>query len=175
MKLKKLFITGVFAVSMLMISAMASATQSASILYQETNLGGSLWQYDYIFQNNSDAGEYLYKVNMDFGQLLDVTGDTLPSGWTATMWEGTNNTSYVDAFTTDTSFDIAPGNSQSGFRFTVNQQVGNLAYTAEFDDHAGNLSASLGNTAPVAPEPVSTILFLTGGATLAARRYLKRR
>ncbi len=174
MKFKKLFITAVFAASMLMISAMAFATPYASILYQETNLGGSLWQYDYIFQNNSNAGEYLYKVNMDFGLLLDVTGDPLPSGWTATMWEGTNNTSYVDAFTTDTSFDIAPGNSQSGFRFTVGQQVGSLAYTAEFDDYQGNQYAIAGNTA-VVPEPVSSILFLAGSVMLGGRAYWNKR
>lgn len=171
MRLKKLFITAVVAVGMLMSAAMAFATPSASILYLETDLGGS-WQYDYIFQNNSDAGEYLYKVNMDFGQLLDVTGDTLPSGWTTTMWEGTNNTSYVDAFTTDTSYDIAPGSSQSGFRFTVNQQVGSLAYTAEFDDYQ-NQYAIAGNTA-VVPEPISSVLFLTGGAVMGCRRFFKK-
>jgi hypothetical protein len=172
---KLLVVATVFVVSMFMISAMALASPSASILYNETDLGGGLWQYDYTFNNTSTASEYLYKVYLDFGQELTATGSPLPSGWFGTMWEGTNPTTYLDAMTIDSSYDIAAGSSLNGFGFTVNYQLGNVAYSAEFDDHAGNISPISGTTAPIVPEPVSSILFLTGGATLAVRRYLRRR
>ncbi|MBI5409215.1 MAG: hypothetical protein HZA14_07605 [Nitrospirae bacterium] len=74
--------------------------------------------------------------------------------------------------TIDSANDIAAGSSLGGFSFTVNQKVRNLAYAAEFDDHAGNLSTTSGTTALV-PEPISSIFFVLGGVVLAGRRYLK--
>ncbi len=52
--------------------------------------------------------------------------------------------------------------------------LGNIPYTAEFDDHAGNLSTAFGTTAML-PEPISSILFLSGGVILAGRTYVKKR
>ncbi len=174
MKLTRLLITTLVIVGLFMMSSMAFASPSASLLYNETALGGGLWQYDYTFNNTSNAGEYLYKIFLDFGQAYTATGSLLPTGWFGTVWEGTNSTASLDAMTIDTSYDIAANNSLGGFSFNVNQQLGNIAYTAEFDDHAGNLSAFAGTTA-VAPEPVSSVLFLIGSAALGGKSFLKRR
>lgn len=45
-----------------------------------------------------------------------------------------------------------------------------------FEDitYSGNFTVSYDYT-PVAPEPISSILFVTGGATLAGKRYLKKK
>ncbi len=123
---KKLLASVILAVSLLMISSMALASPSASILYLETDLGGSLWQYDYTFYNTSTADEYLYKVYLDFGQELTATGSPLPTGWYGTVWEGENiNATSLDAMTIDQSYDIAANDYLGGFDFTVNYQLGN--------------------------------------------------
>jgi hypothetical protein len=176
MKLKNILIVSIIAASLLMISTIALATPSASILYYETYLEDEgLWQYNYMFYNTSDAGEYLYKVFLNFDQSATVTGSPLPTGWVGTVWEGRNTTLYLDAMSIDSNYDIPANNSSlSGFSFTIDYQAGNISFIAEFDDHKGNLSTFTGTTT-VMPEPVSSLLFIAGGATLAARRMLRKK
>jgi len=154
-------------------SAAAFAAPSVIINYSETNLGGSWWQYDYTLTNTSSAREYLYSVFFDFAQESDVVGLALPSGWDGTVWMGANTTDYLDTYSTDSAFDITAYSGLSEFNFKVNYQAGDIPYTAYFDDHKGGYSSASGITA--APEPISSILFLTGGATLAVRRYIKKK
>ena len=174
MKKKFLIPAVVLIVSMLVFSSMALAAPNASILYNETDLGGGWWQYDYTVNNTSDAGEYFYSMFLDFSSTVSEEGLALPSGWDGTVWMGTNTTASVDTYSTDLGNDLAAGSSLSGFNFKVNYQAGNVPYTAYFDDHAGNTYTTTGTTT-VVPEPISSILFLAGGAVLAGRRYLRRR
>lgn len=165
-------LTAMTAIMIILISSSAFASRSASILYQELNLGNGLWQYDYTFNNTSDTDEYLYSVWLDFDRSATVTGLPLPTGWGGTMWAGTNTTAYLDTSSSGFIYDIPAGNSKSGFVFTINYQAGNIPFTAYFDDHAGNISLSAGTTALV-PEPLSSLLFLSGGAALIARRRFR--
>lgn len=153
--------------------ATAYATPGASLLYYETDLGGGTWQYDYTFYNTSDAGESLYSVYFYFTQDTEFTGTSLGTGWDGNVWDGTGwTTNFTDTYSTGTGYDIAAGRSLSGFAFTVDYQAGDISYDAYLSTTNGNEQIS-GTTALV-PEPVSSILFVTGGTLLAGRRYLRR-
>ncbi len=152
---------------------MAPATPSANISYRETTLGSGLWQYDYTFFNTSNNNEYLYSVDLLFGQTHTVTGLPLPSGWNSTIWEGEHETDFMVSFSTNISFDIAAGSSLSGFSFTVDYQLRDIAYSADYDDHQGGIFSTSGYT--VTPEPLSAVLFFSGSIPLIIRRYLKNK
>ncbi|RJQ14654.1 MAG: hypothetical protein C4560_11810 [Nitrospiraceae bacterium] len=173
MKLRKLVITATVLVSV-MLSAIAYASPSASILYNEQDLGNGSYQYDYIFNNTSTTGESLFKVFFYFDQLSETTGSPLPTGWVGTVWTGTNTNTFLNTMALNQNYYIAPGDSLGGFSFTIDYQLGNSDFIAEFKNDQGTKFAFSGTTSPVAPEPVSTVLFLIGGATLGVRTYLKR-
>ncbi|MBI4849713.1 MAG: hypothetical protein HY808_14280 [Nitrospirae bacterium] len=167
MNTKRFFTSAIAAAVILLMASIASAVPGANFVYNETNIGGS-WQYDYTFYNTSTEGESLYEVFFYFTQDVTVTGTSIPAGWDGLPWTGTNTTSYLNAYSTDFPNDIAAGGSLGGFKFTTDIQVGNISYDA-------NLSGDnvISGTTAVAPEPVSSFLFIAGGITLIFRRYVK--
>ncbi len=179
MKKSRLFALIVFSASFFLFSTIALAATSASIVYQETSIGNGKWQYDYSIFNTSDNGEYLYSAILGFEHPVTTIGSNLPAGWNGTVWEGAYLTSYVDAMSINSNFDINAGSSLDGFSFIADYQLGDVKFTAEFDNHAGQLYNSTGTTAqfnnpPVAPEPLSSSLFLIGGSVFGLRRFWKK-
>ncbi len=176
MKLKNLLITSTVLVGVFIFSAMAFASPSASILYNETDLGGGSYKYDYTFYNTSTAGESLYKVFFYFNETSTATGSPLPSGWFGTVWVGTNTNTFLNTMAISPSLYIAPSNSLNGFTFNINHKLGDSSFVAEFKNNEGSKYAFSGTTAvAVVPEPLSTILFVIGGAILAVSSYSRRR
>jgi len=176
MKPKSLF-TAILLIGTLMFSAKAFADPIASILYQETNLGGGSYRYDYTFYNDSTADESLYKVIFYFDQST-TTGLPLPTGWVGTVWNGTATNTFLNTIALNQNYYIAPDEFLGGFSFIINRQLGNSSFSAEFKDNEGSYYAFSGNTAaapPVVPEPVSSTLFIIGGIALGVRKYLGRK
>ncbi len=170
---KKFLLLIINTASLFLVSSLAFTSPGANIVYNETDLGGGLWQYDYSFHNTSSNNEYLYSVDLLFNQWATVNGLPLPTGWDSTVWEGTNYTNFIVSFSTNTGYDIAAGDLLSGFSFKIDHQAGSIPYNAYFDDHQGGISNTSGYT--VTPEPVSSILFFTGGAIFIVRNYLRRK
>ncbi len=89
--MKEFLAAVILAVSIFVFSAMALASPGASILYQETDLGTGLWQYDYTFNNTSTADESLYSVYLfypagDSDRLVASNG----MGWYFMGWHKYN-------------------------------------------------------------------------------------
>ncbi len=77
MKIKELLITVIISVGLFVIPSITDAAPSASIIYNETNLGGGEWKYEYTFFNTSTDNESLYSVWFDFAQTSTVTGSAI--------------------------------------------------------------------------------------------------
>lgn len=176
MKLKNYLILFVAIAGIFMLSSVALSAPSASILYQETDLGEGLWQYDYTFENTSDS-EYLYSVWLDFDTFYNITDPVLSDTWVGN-WGAVSPTDYLEIHSNDFADDIAPGDLLGGFTFTVDSQIGSVPFTVYFDDHDGTRTYATGliaAAATVVPEPVSSMLFIIGGGILGFRRLHKRK
>ncbi len=113
---KKIFGGCIIIVGMFIASSMAFATPNASLLYQETDLEGEWWRYDYTFYNTSTNNESLFNVYLDLLVDPDVYGYPLPTGWGGSVWEGWNyGTTYLETISNEPAYDIAAGDSLSGF------------------------------------------------------------
>ena len=179
MKIKSTLTAVIVTMSLLLLSQAATAATNASILYSETEIENGYWKYDYTFANLSTNSEYLFGVQFYFDNQYDI-GNTQSGG----SWDILSTTSFLGTHSSSHANDITAGDSLSGFSFTINNQIGDISYAAFFDDHSGNRSYNTGTTSlnlietanpAVAPEPVSTVLFLTGGATMAFRYRLRRK
>jgi hypothetical protein len=139
-------------------------------MFEETDLMTGWWQYDYTVKNTSDNGESLYMFLLDFNQTVTTQGFSLPTAWFGVVWEGTNETNFLDAMSINPATYISAGDSRGGFSFTVNAQVGEVSYHAEFL----NVS-SIDGTTTVVPEPLSMVLFLVGGVLMTVMYRAKRK
>jgi hypothetical protein len=175
MKPRGLYVVSAVVIGLLVFSTSAFSTQSASLMFQEQDLGTGWWQYDYTVTNTSDNGESLYMFLLNFDQTVTIQGSMLPQSWFGVVWEGTNVTTFLDARSINQAKYISAGESLNGFSFKANNQVGNLSYHAEFL----NVPSINGSTSPanihVVPEPVSSSLFVLGGVVFAGRRYWQKR
>ena len=176
MKLIKIFMVLITIMGLsIMFSAEAPAATGAEIVYMEKDLGEGLWQYDFTFSNNTSSTSDLYGVAlfMDVSEPITVTGSPLPDYWFGTVWEGQNTTTYLDTMSINSSYYIAPGTSLSGFSFITDQQIAGFDWHAAFNSDSG--VSNIAGTAVVVPEPVSTILFITGGAVMAVRKRFRKK
>jgi len=130
---------------------------------------------------------YLYKGEGFGGTLLDSWGFTLPTNFTPGYYDFTLN--GID-LSTGSSYTLGIESSTKRWAVAVNQLElfpgfpipGAIDYT---DGHAIILGDPVdsydlrfkvtGGVPPVVPEPVSAVLFTTGGSVLIISRYLRNR
>lgn len=145
----------------------------AGAFYFETDLGGGSWQYDYTFTNSSDPGYDLYDVYFDLNPSVTMGIGGLPFGW-----DGFGDLGVGEVFSLDSVYDVLPGHSLNGFRFTFDAQVGPLQFTGVFTNPDDPLNPTVvagllsGPAASAVPEPSIALLLGTG---LASTALLKRR
>lgn len=124
----------VFAILMLILSVPAGvlAIPSADLLYNETDLGGGWWQYDYTVYNTSDpvgdAGFDLYDVFISFDSSATYVPLSLPGGW-----DGFDGMGFAEWFSLNpgappVGTDIDPGGFLGGFSFQIDYEAGNLSF-----------------------------------------------
>ncbi|MEW6599891.1 MAG: hypothetical protein AB1499_02885 [Nitrospirota bacterium] len=131
MNIKGFIISACTAAVILLTASISSALPGAIVVYNETDLGGS-WRYDYTIYNISTEGEALHEVLFYFPGDVMVTGTSLPSGWHGIPWTGTYTISYLNAYSTDFTYDTVAWDSLNGFSFTVDSRAGDILYEAYF-------------------------------------------
>jgi hypothetical protein len=154
-------------------TAVVQAGPIANFTFIETDLGGGIWQYDYMLTNLSDpiadAGFDLYSLSLYFDPAATFSVASLPYGW-----EEIDGTGFADTFSIipgafPDGADIAAGTSLSGFRFLFNYRAGALPFQVLFVNPAdfANPAFYQGNTSSV-PEPTSTFVLAIIGITAVA-------
>lgn len=183
MKQKKMLVPVIIVVSMLLIPSITLATPSANILYDETDLGNGWWQYDYTVENTSTGNWGLFELELtfkdDFGNYFytPVTDSALPTGWGEWYgrgWQDVNSTNFRRAYSFtdnqyDTTYDITPGNSLSGFSFAINTPAGSIPYKAFFRDLTAQYPSYqyVNGETTLVPEPGTLLLLGSGFMGLA--------
>lgn len=154
----------------------AEAAASANITYTET-YNGNYWNYALNYENTSNSQENLYSAYLYFPGLPALEWNSLGNGWSS-IFEGAGpiETDFIDSYSTNPNYDINPGNALAGFNIKSGTQLSNISYDSFFTGAGGEqVFSGTATAAPIVPEPVSSLLFVTGAGVLAGRKYLKRK
>jgi hypothetical protein len=164
---------------LMMGSSIAVAIPSADFTYVETDLGGGIWQYDYMLFNTSDpvadAGFDLYDLFFTFTPSPLFTVLSVPSGWD---WIG-DPSGFLLAFSLNpgappVGTDIAPGESLGGFFFSFDYQAGALPFDVTFtnpnDPDMPEIYSGTSSSSSAVPEPSTLLLVAVGLVGLVGLR-----
>jgi probable HAF family extracellular repeat protein len=122
-----------------------------------------LWDSVNGMQDLGTLGGYAsqaYSIN-DMGQVVGQS--YAQTEYHSFIWDNTNGMKDLN--------DLIPANS--GWTLTTATDINSSGQIVGYGDYNG-IRTSFLMTPTVVPEPISSILFITGGATLALRRKWKR-
>lgn len=133
----KVMIFMIIMVGICLIARSVSAIPGIRVIYDEQELPGSVWQYDFVFINDSDSGEEIDEVTLYLPQTLLQVPENIPVGWsTDQIYDGDLDVYYPVIHPTDPQYNIKQGKSLGLYSFTVPSQLISISFDARFYDPA---------------------------------------
>jgi hypothetical protein len=165
----------------------------------ETSPGSGLWNYEYIYGGDQDPSSFILELTDENTILTDISVTGLvsqegPQEWTQNgQVEFTGPKSIFGGPIFGMKWETQSSNPVTiSFQTTSDPVWGNFHLKAPNDDVQAYNNAFAtsgfastdkldfiarpdgGGSAPIVPEPVSSTLFIVGGATLGLRRFWKK-
>ena len=138
------------------------------------NTNGDKLDYTVGYSEYFGAGTYNFSVDDGVISLWNSAENTW--AWGATIFNPESTNEYTLGDLTQYETPTIAFNAHSSDSVTVVHPGGDLWFYIKDhgDDNSGTLTMAV-NTISVAPEPVSSALFIVGGLTLGFRRFYSNR